>query len=123
MGPVPEQVLPGTSTGPLNQVSPLNRKPFTLDGAGISGGGYPTRPPGQEDPDPSPQRVQGPGGLRPGQAGRVLKNPLWAPLGPPGPLGPPDPPGPPGPPWAPLGPPGPPGPFGPPGRFGFCEPP
>ena len=108
MGPVPEQVLPGTSTGPLNKVNPT---PFTLDGAGISGGGTP-RPPGQEDPDPSPQRVQGPGGLRPGQAGRVLKNlvfgcfglkPLaslapWPPWPPPGPPGPPDPPGPPGPP-------------------------
>ena len=115
MGPVPEQVLPGTSTGPLNKV------PFTLDGAGISGGATP-RPPGQEDPDPSPQHVQGPGGLRPGQAGRVLKNLLfaglpWAPLGPPGrppctPLGPPvGPPKPLGPPWAPLGPPGPPFPF------------
>ena len=65
MGPVPEQVLPGTSTGPLNKVNTLNPKPFTLDGAGISGGGTP-RPPGQEDPDPSPQRVQGPGGRRPG---------------------------------------------------------
>ena len=125
MGPVPEQVLPGTSTGP---------QPFALDGAGISGGGTP-RPPGQEDPDPSPQHVQGPGGLRPGQPGRVLKNllfwsaglgpgppaPPWAPLGPPGPLDPP---------WAPLGPPGvcwaPPGfsealgPWAPPLRF--CRP-
>ena len=119
MGPVPEQVLPGTST----EVSTLNPKPFTLAGAGISGGGTP-RPPGQEDPDPSPQRVQGPGGLRPGQAGRVLKNllffwPSWA-SWPPGPPGPPWAPlGPPGPPWAPLGPPGAPwAPLGPPGFFG-----
>ena len=137
MGPVPEQVLPGTSTGPLNKVNTLNPKPFTL--AGRFGGGTP-RPPGQEDPDPSPQRVQGPG--RPG--GRVLKNLVFgcfgcslAPLAslapwPPWPPWPPGPPGPPGPPWpprppphppwaplaslaplAPLAPPGPPGPPGP----------
>ena len=46
----------GTSTGPLNKV-------FGLEVAGRFRGGYP-RPPGQEDPDPSPQRVQ---------AGWVLK--------------------------------------------------
>ena len=83
MGPVPKQVLPKT---------------LHLDGAGISGGGTP-RPPGQEDPDPSPQRVQGPGGLRPGQAGRVLKKAVLSPLHPF--LGPPEPPwGP----WLSLGP-------------------
>ena len=131
MGPVPEQVLPGTSTGPLKKVNTLNPQLFTLNGAGISGGGTP-RPPGQEDPDPSPQHVQGPGGLRPGQAGCsktcfLLAFPAglpWAPR-----LGPPGPPWapltllhPPGPPWAPLGPPGPPwaslAPLNPPKRPG-----
>ena len=90
MGPVPEQVLPGTSTGPLKKVNTLNCKLFTLDGAGISGGGTP-RPPGQEDLDPSPQRVQGPGGLtRPRRAGAQkaafwASGPLCTPLGPFGP--------------------------------------
>ena len=114
MGPVPEQVLPGTSTGPLNKVNTLNPQPFALGVAGRFGGGTP-RPPGQEDPGPSPQRVQGPGGLRPGQAGRAQKmgvlrpppGPPWPPLAPPRPpLPPPGPlaPWPPGPlAWPPLG--------------------
>ena len=116
MGPVPEQVLPGTSTGPLNKVNTLPQ-PFGLGGRWPFRGGYP-KAPGQEDPDPSPQRVQGPGGLRPGQAGGVLKKlilvsvsfvwPAWpflAPLAPPGP------------PWPPLAPPGPWPPLGPPWRL------
>ena len=96
------------------------------------GGGYPKAPrPG--GPGPLTAACPGTRGLRPGQAGRVLKNLLfwffagltpqnpWAPLGPPGPpwapLGPPGPPwAPPGPPGAPLGPPWAPlGPLGPPG--------
>ena len=39
MGPVPEQVLPGTSTGPLNKVNTLNFKIFALEVAGRFGGG------------------------------------------------------------------------------------
>ena len=104
MGPVPEQVLPGTSTGPLHKVNTLNPKPFTLHKAGISGGGTP-RPSGQEDPDPSPQHVQR-------GCSKTCFFGFSGPLEPGAPLGPPGPPWAPfgfcGPPWAPLGPPGPP---------------
>ena len=108
---------PGTGAGsPADQYwSPFSSSPWM--GLAFPG----PRPPGQEDLDPSPQRVQGPGGLRPGHAGRVLKKllfgllgpsaPPWAPLGPGPPWAPPGPSlGPPGSPWAfwaPLSPPGP----------------
>ena len=79
MGPVPEQVLPGTSTGPLNKVNTLNPQPFTLGVAGRFGGGTP-RPPGQEDPDPSPQRVQDPPLTPPPPDGPLPPTPLvWGP--------------------------------------------
>ena len=63
MGPVLEHVLFGTSIGPLDL------------GAASLFGGVPG-PLGQEDPDPSPQRAQGPGG--PGRAG-AQNGPPWNP--------------------------------------------
>ena len=92
MGPVPEQVLPGTSTGPLNKVNtPVS-------------GGVPQGPQARRTRTPHRSVSRDQGQARQGGCSKMLPEPSrppgppWAPLGPPGP------------PWAPLGPPGPPGP-------------
>ena len=136
MGPVPEQVLPGTSTGPLNKVNTLNPQPFTLGVAGRFGGGYPKAPrPGGPGPLRGPQARPGGGGAQKPAFLVFLAlgppGPPWAPWAPPGPPWPWAPLAPPGPPepclgplhpplWAPLDPLRPPGPPGPPG---VCGPP
>ena len=115
MGPVPEQVLPGTSTGPLNKVSTLNPPGWLAVSGGVPQGPQARR---TRTPHRSVSRDQGASGqARQGGCSKMLPGRFWRPFGPGPPLGPPGPPwapwaplGPPGPPWAPLGPLGPPGP-------------